>query len=272
MALWIDTHVHLDDSRYAEDLDQVLARAREAGVHYFIDPGCDGPTTHGALALAERYPGVIFPAVGVHPHEAKALTPALYDELAALAARPEVIAVGEVGLDYHYHHSPPEVQRQVFQQFIRLAVAVEKPLIIHTREAWEDTITDMLLEGAPYVGGVIHSFIGPDEQAARFVEMGFFLGINGAATFNGTTDLHEVIKNCPLDRMLLETDGPYLTPVPHRGERNEPAYLPLVAQRIADLRGISVDAVAKALRKNSEICFQRKFPDPDTSQTLTVIS
>ncbi|MEI6402729.1 MAG: TatD family hydrolase [Actinomycetota bacterium] len=225
----IDSHCHLYDTRGAE-LADVLGAARAAGVSTMITVGCDAATTAAAVAIAAAHPGV-FATAGLHPHEAvhgvDSIVPFLDD--------PNVIAVGEAGLDYYYDHSPRDVQRTAFAAQIQLAHERNLPLIIHTRDAWDETFDILTAEGMPE-RTVFHCFTGGAAEAQRCVEMGAHLSFSGIVTFKNSTDVQEAARWCPIDRLLVETDSPYLAPTPHRGRPNQPAYVAHVAQFIADLR------------------------------------
>ncbi len=231
----IDTHTHLDDARYDADRETVLTRAREAGVGVFVTIGCDLASSHAAVALAERYP-FVYAAIGVHPHEVKHIGDRWYDELRQLARHPKVVAYGEIGLDYHYNHSAPQEQRHRFREQIGLARELKLPLVIHTREAQADTIAILKEERASEVGGVFHCFSGDAWLAKDALDLGFYLSFSGIITFRNATMLRDIAKTVPPDRLLIETDCPYLAPVPYRGKRNEPAYVALVAKKLAEVR------------------------------------
>lgn len=231
----IDTHVHLDDPRYDSDREAVFQRAREAGVEMFVTIGCDLSTSYSAVQLATERSNV-YATVGVHPHEVKRVEPNWYPELHQLALQPKVVAFGEIGLDYHYDHSPREIQRQQFREQIGLAQSLKLPLVIHTREAQDDTLTILREEHADSVGGVFHCFSENLPFAKQALDLGFHLSFSGIITFRNASPLHEVIRAVPDDRLLIETDAPYLTPVPFRGKRNESAYVAYVAEQIAKIK------------------------------------
>jgi TatD DNase family protein len=197
--------------------------------------------------------------VGVHPHDALSLDDAAYDELARLADAPEVLAVGEIGLDYHYDHSPREVQRAVFARLVGLARDKQKPIVIHTRNAPADTLDILQSEGARDVGGVIHCFSEDRAFAARALDLGFDLSFSGIVTFKSSVAIQDVAQWAPLDRILVETDSPYLAPIPKRGKPNEPAYVVHTARRVAELRGIAFEALAEATTVNAQRAFRRSF-------------
>ena len=231
----IDTHVHLDDPRYDPDREAVFQRAEEAGIGAFITIGCDLATSTSAVQLATEHTNV-YATVGVHPHEVKRIEPHWYEELRQLAQQPKVVAFGEIGLDYHYDHSPREVQRQRFREQVALAKSLELPMVIHTREAQEDTIAILREEQAESVGGVFHCFSGDPWLAKEALDLGFYLSFSGIITFRTARLLREIILTVPDDRILIETDAPYLTPIPFRGKRNESAYVTYVAEQIAELK------------------------------------
>jgi TatD DNase family protein len=231
----IDTHVHLDDPRYDQDREAVFQRAQAAGVERFVTIGCDLSTSHSAVQLATERP-YVYATVGVHPHEVKRIESNWYTELRQLAGHPKVVAFGEIGLDYHYEHSPREVQRQRFREQIGLAQSLQLPLVIHTREAPADTMTILREEHADSVGGVFHCFSENASIAKQALDLGFHLSFSGIITFRNAAPLREVIRLVPDDRILIETDAPYLTPVPFRGKRNESAFVTYVAEQIAEIK------------------------------------
>ncbi len=230
----IDTHTHLDDPRFKDDREAVIQRAREAGIDTFLTIGCDLATSRAAVQLAEQYP-FVYASVGVHPHEVRHIGDDWYPELRRLASNKKVVAYGEIGLDYHYNHSPPKDQRERFREQVCLAKELRLPIVIHTREAQDDTIRILKEEGASDVGGVFHCFSGDPWLAKEALDLGFYVSFSGIITFQNATMLRDIARTVPLDRLLTETDCPYLTPAPHRGKRNEPAYVSLVAQKLAEL-------------------------------------
>lgn len=259
----IDTHTHLDDARYDGDREAMIARARESGIETFVTIGCDLETSRAAVAMAERYP-FVYATVGVHPHEVKRIEDGWYDELRRLAAHAKVRAFGEIGLDYHYNNSPPEEQRTRFREQVNLAHELRLPLVIHTREAQEDTIAILREENARDIGGVFHCFTGDAWLAKDALDLGFHLSFSGVITFQNATMLREVARTVPMDRILIETDCPYLTPVPHRGKRNEPAYVRLVAEKLAEVKSqiepMDFETIAHASSANA----RRLFKLPNT--------
>ena len=253
----IDSHCHIDDARFDVDRDAIIARARAAGVEHFVTIGCDLETSRAAVSLAQQHP-FIAATVGVHPHEVKRIETTWYDELRSLARSKGVVAYGEIGLDYHYDHSPREVQRQRFREQVQLARELGLPIVIHTREAQEDTIAILQEEKACELGGVFHCFSGDAWLAKDALDLGFYLSFSGVITFQNATMLRDIVKTVPLDHILVETDSPYLTPAPHRGKRNEPAYVRQVAEKIAELHGISVQEVEDITTKNTRSLFRIK--------------
>ena len=257
----IDTHCHLDPAYFPAGPDDVVARAEAVGVGGFvvIGVGKDLAPARAAVALANAKPAKVAAVVGVHPHDASTLDDAALAELTLLAADPSVVAVGEIGLDYHYDHSPRDTQRAVFARLIALARAVKKPIVVHTREAAADTLALLASEGARDVGGVIHCFSEDLAFACGALELGFDLSFSGIVTFKSARSIHEVAAWAPEERILVETDSPYLAPVPMRGKPCEPAYIVHTATRVAELRGMSLDALALATTRNAERRFGRSF-------------
>lgn len=253
-AILIDTHAHLDHERFKDDVDQVIERAKLAKVQSIVTVGADLESSRQAVGFAKRYPGVIA-TVGVHPHDADSVSDSVIREIAMLAEDERVIAIGEIGLDYHYDFSPRDVQRRVFAIQISLGRELGLPIVVHVRDAYRDAISILKSEHAEDVGGIIHCFSGDREVAKDCLDMGFYISIGGILTFANSEELRGIIKDLPLDRILLETDAPYLTPVPYRGKRNEPAYVVHVAETLANLKGISFDEVAEATTFNAHKLF-----------------
>lgn len=252
----IDTHTHLDDARYNDDRETVITRAREAGVEALVSIGCDLATSHAAAALADHYP-FVYASVGVHPHEVKHIQDDWYDEFRRLAKSEKVVAYGEIGLDYHYNHSSPKEQRDRFREQIQVARELKLPVIIHTREAQEDTVAILREEKASEVGGVFHCFSGDAWLAKEALDLGFHLSFSGILTFQNATALREIAKKTPLDRLLIETDCPYLTPVPYRGKRNEPAHVAQVAKQLAAIHPeFSLEEIQRRTTENAKQLFK----------------
>jgi TatD DNase family protein len=250
-----DTHCHLDSGHFPEGADAVLERALTGDVRAFACIGVGSlELAQEAVALAERRADVVA-TVGVHPHDARDLSPELEVALEALARRERVVAFGEVGLDYHYDHSPRDVQKDVFRRSIALARRVKKPLVIHTREAAADTLAVLEEESARDVGGIIHCFSEDRAFATRALELGFFLSFSGIVTFKNAGAIKDVAAWAPEDRVLLETDSPYLAPMPMRGKRCEPSLVVHTARHLAELRGVSVERLAEVTLRNAERVF-----------------
>jgi len=256
MAL-VDSHCHIDMPQFDADRDEVVARAREAGlVEMLVVGGVDEAEGHRrALAVAESFG---FPATaGVHPHEARIATEAVYDELRGLAREGRIVAIGEIGLDFHYDHSPRDVQREVFRRQIRLAGEVGLPIVVHTREADAETADILGQEGASEAGGVVHCFTGGLDLARRALDLGFLISFSGIVAFPRAEVIQQVAREVPADRLLLETDAPFLAPPPHRGKRNEPAFVVDVARKVAALRGTTPEALGSLTRDNYAGLFRR---------------
>jgi TatD DNase family protein len=247
---YVDSHCHIDMPQFDADREAVLERARAAGVGEILIVG--GVDAEGGLARALRVAeGAGLPVSGgVHPHEARLATEATWDELAGLARERRIVAIGEIGLDYYYDHSPREVQRSVFRRQIRLAREVGLPIIVHTRDADAETAEILEEEAAGEASGVIHCFTGGTELARRALDLGFLISFSGIVAFPRAEVIQQVARETPLDRLLIETDAPFLAPPPHRGKRNEPAFVVEVARRIAALRQVSPEEVGKVARLN----------------------
>jgi TatD DNase family protein len=250
----VDSHCHLDDRQFDADRDAVLERAREAGVETMLAVGTGNgpPDLEAGIRLAERYAQMVA-TVGVQPHDASKATPETYNRLRELLAHPKVVALGEIGLDYHYNFSPPEVQREVFARQLELARAASRPVIVHTREAWPDTLR--LIAEAGVGSGIMHCFSGGPEEAERSLALGFHISFAGVVTFPKALPIQAAARMVPLERLLVETDAPYLAPVPHRGKRNEPAFVLETARKVAELRGMALEEIAAATTEN----FRRLF-------------
>jgi TatD DNase family protein len=248
-----DTHCHLDDPRLGEELDEVLARARQAGVRRITSIGCahDLDSIDSALKIARAYPDWISATVGVHPHDAKHLDDALHDAIVEVAKDPSVVAIGETGLDYHYDHSPRDLQLQAFRSQIAIAKELDKPLVIHTRSAPEDTLRILREENARDVGGIIHCFSEDAPFAAAALDLGFVSSFSGIVTFGKAIAVQEAARRQPADALLIETDAPYLAPIPKRGKLNEPGYVAHTASKLAELRGEDPERLAEQTYRNA---------------------
>jgi TatD DNase family protein len=260
--MYVDSHCHIDMPQFDADREAVLERARAAGVGGILIVG--GVDAEGGLARALRVAEDAGLPVsgGVHPHEARLATEGTWDELAGLARERRVVAIGEIGLDYYYDHSPRDVQRGVFRRQIRLAREVGLPVIVHTRDADAETAEILEQEGAGKTGGVIHCFTGGTELARRALDLGFLISFSGIVAFPRAEVIQQVARKAPLDRLLIETDAPFLAPPPHRGRRNEPAFVVEVARRIAALRQVTPEEVGEAASVN----FRRLFGLPAPSR------
>ena len=253
----VDSHAHIQGKEYAGDVDAVIARARDAGVDKIIAVGGAGEMSSNddAVALADSYENV-YATVGMHPHDAKDVGAEELEKLRALTVHPKVIAVGETGLDYYYSHSAHDVQRRVFMDFINLARQTGLPLVVHERNAAEDAAQLLRSEGNGDLRGVIHCFTGNYEAACAYLDLGFYLSFTGIITFKNAESLRDVVRQVPLEKILIETDSPYLTPVPHRGKRNEPGYVRLVAETLAIVKSVPLEEVAHITSANVRDLFR----------------
>jgi TatD DNase family protein len=270
--MFVDSHAHLEGERFDADREQVIARAKEAGVETIVAIGSG--TGPGSLAcgiqLAEKYE-FIYATIGIHPHEAKLATDADFQELEQLARRPKVIAWGEIGLDYYYDHSPQDVQQQVFRKQMQLAEAAKLPIVIHCRpaqgseNAWVDCLGLIEKHWAPSgFGGILHCFTGSLAHARKALDLGFMISFAGNVTFPKAQPIRDAAREVPLDRMLIETDSPFLAPVPNRGKRNEPAFVKDTARQIGELRGISTEEVGSQTSRN----FYKFFSLHETANSI----
>lgn len=270
--MFVDSHAHLEMQQFDADREQVIARARESGIESIVAIGSGtGPgSLDCGIQLAEKHP-FIYATIGIHPHEAKLANDADFEELLQLAKRPRVIAWGEIGLDYFYDHSPREVQQQVFLRQLQLARTAKLPVVIHCRtsdgsdNAWDDCLR-LLHEqwAASGLGGVLHCFTGTWAQAKPALDMGFMISFAGNVTFLKAQHIRDTAKQVPLDRMLIETDSPFLAPVPHRGKRNEPAFVREVARQLGELRAASTEEIGLQTAKN----FYRFFSLPEKLNSI----
>jgi TatD DNase family protein len=250
----IDTHAHLDSPKFDNDREEVISRALAAGIDTIVNVGFNRETIPTTMALAERYP-FIYAVVGWHPTDAIHMD--LETDLAwieQLCSHPKVVAIGEIGLDYYWDTSPKEIQHTVFREQIRLARRMNKPIVIHNREAHEDILRLLKEEKASEVGGIMHCFSGSWETAKQCLDLNFHISFGGPVTFKNARVPKEVLERVPLDRLLLETDAPYLAPHPHRGQRNESAYVRLVAEIAAEIKGLSLEEIAIITSENGRRC------------------
>ncbi len=260
----IDTHCHLNFHKYNEDRAAVLQRAKDAGVNRVIIPAIDLESCQEAFDLSKQY-HEIYTAMGIHPNSTKGFDDAMLNQIREWASHEKVVSIGEIGLDYHWDKSPKDVQRKAFEQQLELASELELPVIIHNREASDD-VMDVLeswvstlpnsLKDRP---GVLHSFSAPPDIADRAIAIGFYLGFTGPITFKKADDLRDIAKTIPLNRILVETDGPFLTPQPYRGKRNEPAYVQYMTEKLAELHNITYEQMAEYTTVNAETLFRIGF-------------
>ena len=251
---WTDNHCHLHDERIPGGAAHAVAAARDAGVTTMITVGCDAATSLAAIAVADEFEGV-WATVGLHPHDAINGV----ETIASLLGHPRVVAVGECGLDYFYDHSPRDTQREAFAQQLQLAHELALPVVIHTRDAWADTFDVLRAQGVP-AQTIFHCFTGGPDQARTCLDLGGYLSFSGIVTFKTAIDIQAAAKLCPLERLLIETDSPYLAPVPHRGKVNQPALVSLVGAFVATLRNDPVHVIAAATTTNARLAFPRIAP------------
>lgn len=249
-----DTHAHLNAEQFNEDLEEVIARAKEEKVEHIVVVGFDRPTIKRAMELIEAY-DFIYATIGWHPVDAIDMTDEDLAWIKDLSAHEKVVAIGEMGLDYHWDKSPKDVQKEVFRKQIALAKEVGLPIVIHNRDATEDVVSILREEGAEEVGGIMHCYTGSAEIAQECINMNFYLSFGGPVTFKNAKKPKEVVKQIPNDRLLIETDCPYLTPHPYRGKRNEPSYVKLVAEQIAELKGMTYEEIAAITTENAKKLF-----------------
>lgn len=252
----IDTHCHIQTREFSSDLDQVLARAEAEGVATLIVVGGAGElsTNDDAVALAEKHSN-LYATVGMHPHDAKEVSEEVMTRLKGLAQHEKVVAIGETGLDFYYDHSPRGVQMEMFDRFVDLAVETRLPIVVHNRDSDREAAETIRVHGRGKLRGVIHCFTGDRAAAREFLDLGLFLSFSGILTFKNADELRAVAAWVPLDRTLIETDSPYLAPVPKRGKRNEPAYVRFVAETLARIKGLKVEDVARATSANAAALF-----------------
>ncbi|MFO8056455.1 MAG: TatD family hydrolase [bacterium] len=257
MTELFDTHSHLDFSRFDRDREEVLDRARHEGVKYIITIGAGGgpENMENALRLAAEHENM-WATAGVHPHDAKHMDDQTLQRIRTLAADPKVVAIGEIGLDYAKEYSPRKEQQQAFRDQMKLARELDLPVVIHDRDAHEDVMDVLKKDGAGEAGGIMHCYSGTADLALRFIAMGFYISFPGVITFKNAANLHETAGAVPAEKILIETDCPFLAPQPYRGKRNEPAYVKLVAEKIAELRGTSYQEIARQTTANAMRAFR----------------
>lgn len=264
----IDTHAHLDHDWYDGERDAVVQRAQDAGVTCIVTIGADIRSSEEAVRLADTY-AAVYATVGIHPHDAATATEASFERLRTLAAHPRVVAIGEIGLDYYYDHSPRPVQRDVFIRQLALARETGLPFVVHNREADAD-IMAILRDHGRDSPGLLHAFTGDADMARECISLGYFISVGGMVTFKNAGAIRDAIASVPLERLLLETDAPYLTPVPLRGKRNEPAYVTYVAEFLAAERGIDVAEIARVTTDNARRFFRLPAEAPETYRETRV--
>lgn len=254
----IDSHAHLQDKEFRNDLDKVLARATQAGVEKIVCIGFDYSASQKAVELTRKSQN-IYATVGIHPHDAKTLDDQTLEKIYNLALNPQVVAIGEIGLDYYRNLSPVEQQKKAFVEQIKIARELGKPVVIHDRDAHQDVLDIIKKEKAGINGGIMHCYSGHLPLALELIKEGFYISFAGPLTFKNAKKTHEVAQKINIDRVLVETDCPYLTPEPHRGKRNEPAYVKLVAQKLAELRGMTLEEISRITSANSRRVFRMDF-------------
>lgn len=246
----VDSHAHLDSVQFEDDLDQVLRRADDAGIRQILTIGCDLKSSAKSVTLANKY-GMISAAVGIHPHDAQEATPEGLALIESLCSSSEVVAIGEIGLDFYRDRSPREQQRHAFRQQLRLAQRLKKPVIVHDRDAHDEVLQMLQEEGTQQTGGVLHCFSGDLKMARACIDLGFYLSFTGNITYPKNSELRDVVAGIPIDRILVETDCPYLSPLPYRGKRNEPSYIVKTAEKIAEIKGLTLTDVSRVTNRNA---------------------
>lgn len=253
--MFFDTHAHYDDEDFNTDRDEVIAALGDSGVSLVLNASSDISSSRASVALTEKYP-FFYAAVGIHPHEASSMTASLLSEIQSLAGHEKVVAIGEIGLDYFYDHSPRDVQREVFRQQMELAKEFKMPVVIHDRDAHEDSME--IIKDFPGVSGVFHCYSGSLEMAKELIKLGWYLSFTGSVTFKNARKAPEVLGFMPEDRIMIETDCPYLAPVPLRGKRNDSRNLKYIAERIAEIRGTTTQHIAAVTMENGKRFFKIK--------------
>lgn len=253
----VDSHAHLEMPEFRKDLNEVLQRAKEAGVEYVFTVGTEKKDWKRALEIAQVYPSV-YVILGVHPHNARDVDEETYSILKKLCQNEKVKAYGEIGLDFYRNHSPREIQLRRFREQISLAKELRLPIVIHDREAHRETLELLKTERAGEYGGIIHCFSGDDQMAKACIDMGFYISIPGSITYKNAGPFQEIVRRLPLESLLVETDAPFLTPVPFRGKRNEPSYVRYTAEKIAEIKKVAFEIVAEATARNAMNVFRLK--------------
>lgn len=253
-SLLVDSHSHLDGQQFIDDLDETIKRAANNGISHILTIGCDLESSEKSVSIAEKYEH-IFAAVGVHPHDATEIGTESLVRLRSMLAHPKVVALGEIGLDFYRDRCPREIQRSAFRKQIQLAKEVGKPIIVHDRDAHNEVIQILREENAAEVGGVLHCFSGDSAMAEQCLDLGFYLSFTGTITYPKNQEIREIIKSIPVDRMLVETDCPYLSPQKFRGKRNEPAYVRYTAEKMAEIKGLTIEDIARVTSRNCHDLF-----------------
>lgn len=251
----IDTHAHYDDEQFAIDQETLLTSFKEQGIELVVNIGANIETSKTTLELVNKYP-FVYGAVGVHPNEVEELTEENIDWLKEVSRHQKIVAIGEIGLDYYYKEPEREIQKKWFIRQLELAKEVNLPVVIHSRDAAKDTLDLMKAENAKEIGGVIHCFSYAKEMAREYLDMGYYLGIGGVVTFKNAAKLVEVVRYAPIERIVLETDSPYLAPVPNRGKRNSSLNLPYVAKRIAEIKNMDYEEVIRITNENAKCLYR----------------
>lgn len=251
--MFFDTHAHYDSGAFNPDRDEVLAAMPAGGVDLIVNPGCDIPTSRAAVELSEKY-GFIYAAVGFHPEDMDKLCRGWQEEIAALAGRPKTVAIGEIGLDYYWDAEHKSQQKELFVEQIEMALDLSLPVIIHDREAHGDSLE--IIRRYPELRGVFHCYSGSVEMAAELIKMGFYLGFDGPVTYKNAKKQLEVLAECPIDRILIETDSPYMTPVPNRGKRNDSRMLCHIAEKVGEIKGVTMEEAARITKENGKRLFE----------------
>lgn len=250
----IDSHAHLDSIQFKEDLDSVMRKIEDSGVELVINPGADMKSSRRIVELVKKY-SILYGAVGVHPHDTEDMKEEDLNEIRNLAKEKKIVAIGEIGLDYYYDHSPREVQKEMFKKQIKIAKELKLPIIVHEREAAKDVFDIIKEENDDNLTGVIHCFSGSLEMALEYIKLGFYISFGGPVTFKNAKKPKEVVAKIPIEKLLVETDSPYLTPTPYRGKRNDSSYLKYIVEEIAKLKNVDYEMLSKVTNKNTKKLF-----------------